>query len=183
MKPFLFSVFNIFLLMSCSSKQAAVEKKCPKLYKTDFTEVVSGKYETIFNQDTITFNEIRFQCVYSAFYTHKVMFDKFGKWDKAIYPSNSGSPILLWEKVDLLSTGKKYNIYTGGEENRSEIYSSVMIFDEKDQDVFAEDSEEKRELAEYFSDLMRNKDLDNKDFHEIYWNDRNAHNQQENSDS
>lgn len=80
---------------------------------------------------------------FSAGYTHKVMYDKFGKWDKAIYPSNKKSPILLWEKVDLFSNGEKYNVYTNGTEEWKHINASVMIFDENENDMLSMESSEK----------------------------------------
>lgn len=80
------SILLLFLIFSCSTSQKVVkEEKCPKIYKNKYTEILNEKYETIYNKDTISFNEIRFECIHSAFYTHKIMFDKFGKWDKSIY--------------------------------------------------------------------------------------------------
>jgi len=164
------SIISLFLIISCSTSQKVVKKeKCPKIYKNNYTEILNEKYETIYNKNTITFNEIRFECVYSAFYTHKVMFDKFGKWDEAIYPSNKKHPILVWKKVDLFSNGKKYNVYTNGIEEWKHIYASVMVFDENDKDLLLIESSEKESLTNYFAELIKKHNLENKDFYEVYW--------------
>jgi len=74
-------IISIFL--SCSSSQKANKKtKCPKIYKNKFTKVLNQKHIAINSADRIKINKIRYECVYSAFYTHKVMYDKYGKWDK-----------------------------------------------------------------------------------------------------
>tara|TARA_B110000211_G_scaffold230548_1_gene290279 strand:+ start:592 stop:1200 length:609 start_codon:yes stop_codon:yes gene_type:complete len=169
MKPAFFIILLLFIF-SCSSSQKVVEKdKCPKIYKNKYTEILNEKYETVYKNDTIQYNEIRFECVYSAFYTHKIMFDKFGKWDKEIYPSNKKHPILVWEKVDLFSNGKKYNVYTNGIEECKHIYASVMIFNENDIDLLNNESPEKERLTNYFADLIKKHKTEKKDFYEVYW--------------
>ncbi|MDX1773348.1 hypothetical protein DFR65_102114 [Oceanihabitans sediminis] len=164
------SIISLFLIISCSSSQKVVkEAKCPKIYKNKYTEILSEKYETIYNNDTISFNEIRFECVFSAFYSHKVMFDKFGKWDKTIYPSNKKHPILVWEKVELFSNGEKYNVYTNGMEEWKHIYASVMVFDENNKDLLSNESTQKERLTNYFADLIKNHKTEKRDFYEAYW--------------
>lgn len=133
----------LFITIQASSQIIVANEKCPKIYKNHYTEILNEKYETVSNKNTIAYNEIRFECVFSAGYTHKVMYDKFGKWDKAIYPSNKKSPILLWEKVDLFSNGKKYHVYTNGTEEWKHINASVMIFDENENDMLSMESSEK----------------------------------------
>lgn len=167
---FTYIIIIFFIVSGCSSSQKVIkETKCPKIYKNDFTEILNEKYVTISNNDTVKFNEIRFECVYSAFYTHKVMFDKFGKWDKAIYPSNENHPILKWENVDLYSNGKKYTVFTNGMEEWKHIYASVMIFDKNGTDLLSNESSEIDSLTNYFADLIKKHKIDKKDFYEIYW--------------
>lgn len=163
-------IISLFLVFSCSNFQTVVTKdKCPQIYQNNYTEILREKYQTIYNNDTIIFNEIRFECVYSAFYAHKVMFDKFGKWDKAIYPNNKTHPILVWEKVDLYSNGKKYNVYTNGTEEWKHIYASVMVFDENDTDLLISGSSEKEALTNYFAELIKKNKTEKIDFYEVYW--------------
>jgi hypothetical protein len=96
------------------------------------------------------------------------MFDKFGKWDKEIYPNNSNLPILLWENVDLYSNGKKYNVFTTGLEEWKHIYASVMVFDKNYIDLITDDSLEKENLINYFSDLIKKNKTYRKNFYEEY---------------
>ncbi|MFV8365493.1 hypothetical protein [Flavobacterium sp. XS1P27] len=163
-------IISLFLIFSCSTSQKIVDKAiCSQYFENKYTEILDKKYETIFNKDTITYNEIRFECAYSALYTHKVMFDKFGKWDKAIYPNNKKYPILVWEKVDLYSNGKKYNVYTNGTEEWKHIYASVMVFDENGTDLLSKESPEKENLKNYFSELIKKQNSKKKDFYKVYW--------------
>ena len=155
--------------MSCSSQKTAGEVKCPKIYKNDFTEILNEKYKTVYENDTITYNEIRFECIYSSFYTHKVMFDKYGKWDKEIYPSNRKHPILMWQNVDLFSNGKKYTIMTNGLEEWKHIYASVMVFDLNETDMLSSTAKEKEAITNLFSGLLKNHKTEKEDFFEIYW--------------
>jgi len=161
-------IFSIFL--SCSSSQKAIkETKCPKIYKNKFTEILNEKYVTVNGKDTTKINEIRYECVYSAFYTHKAMYDKYGKWDKEIFPSNRNRPILMWNNIDLLSNGKKYTVLTNGLEEWKHIYASVMILDEEERDVLTEQTEEKIALTNFFGELIKNHNPKKKDFYEVYW--------------
>jgi hypothetical protein len=166
----------VISINSCSSSQKTIikeksttEEKCPKIYKKNYTEILNVKHETIVDKDTLKYNEMRFECVYSAMYTHKIMFDKFGKWDKSIYPNNKRHPILVWKKVDLYSNGKKYNVYTNGIEEWKHIYASVMIFDENGKDLLSIESAEKESLTNFFANLIKRHNMKKGDFHEIYW--------------
>lgn len=169
MKYILTTVCLSFLL-SCASHKATKDNKCPKIYKNDFTTILHEKYKTVYNNDTIAFNEIRFECVYSALYTHKVMYDKYGKWNKEIFPSNSKHPILMWENIDLFSNGKKYTVLTNGVEEWQHIYASVMIFDDAKTDVLSDASPVKVSLTNLFADLIKSHNTEKNDFYETYWN-------------
>jgi hypothetical protein len=163
------------IALSCATPSKVVsEDKCPKIYKNSFTEIRNEKLKTLLNKDTVTFNEIRFECVFSAFYTHKIMYDKFGKWDKALFINNKKHPILVWENVDLFSDGKKYNVITDGLEEWKHIYASVMVFDYKENDLLSKDSIEKEKLINYFSNQIKKLNDRNQDFYEIYWKTVNS---------
>ena len=160
----------VLIILSCSSSQKAVkDEKCPKIYKNSFTKILNEKQKTVLNNDTISFNEIRFECVHSSFYTHEVMFEKFGKWDQAIYPSSRKHPILMWEKVDLFSDGKKYIVFTNGIEEWKHIYASVMVFDENEIDLLSDNSKEKEKLTNFFAESIKNLNTKEKFFYELYW--------------
>lgn len=164
-----FKLIVLLVIASCSSSQSVVKKeKCPKLYYRNYSKILNEEYKTIINSDTISFNEIRFQCVVSALLTHKVMFDKFGKWDEEVYPANKKHPVLMWKKLDLFSNGKGYDVYTNGKE-KAGIYASVMVFDEVDNDLLTRESMEKEKLTNYFSELIKNNKMKKRDFYEVYW--------------
>ncbi|PID71246.1 MAG: hypothetical protein CR985_00815 [Flavobacteriales bacterium] len=160
----------ISILLSCSSSQKSVKKtKCPKIYKNKFTKILNKECIIVNDADTTKINEIRFECVYSAFHTHKVMYDKYGKWDKEIYPSNRNHPILMWKNIDIFSNGKKYTILTNGLEEWKYIYASVMVLDKDERDILTEQTEEKTALTNFFAELIKNHNPEKKDFYEVYW--------------
>jgi hypothetical protein len=161
---------SIFILSCSSTQNVKQEVKCPKIYKNKYTAVLNEKYLVINSNDTTSYNEIRFECVYSALYTHKVMYDLYGKWNKEIYPSNRKHPILMWEKIDLFSNGKEYTILTNGLEERKHIYASVMVFDDTETDLLSEISVEREAITNLFTDFFENKNNKKKDFYEVYWN-------------
>ncbi|WJS96570.1 hypothetical protein NYQ10_08930 [Flavobacterium johnsoniae] len=159
-----------FFFLNCSlAQKATIEEKCPKIYENKFTEILNEKYVTVNGKDTTKINEIRYECVYSAFYTHKVMYDKYGKWDKEIFPSNRNHPILVWKNIDLFSNGKRYTILTNGLEEWGHIYASVMILDENERDILTEQTEEKIALTNFFGELLKKHNTRKKAFYEVYW--------------
>ena len=169
MRNIYLTIISIIILSCSASQNLKKETKCPKIYKNKFTEILNEKYSVVNNKDTTSFNEIRFECVYSSLYTHKVMFDKFGKWSKEIYPSNKKHPILMWEKIDLFSNGKEYSVLTNGIEEWKHIYASVMVFDKNTTDLLSETSKERQAITDLFAKYMQNQDHKKKDFYEVYW--------------
>lgn len=169
MKQFLLAALILTFYGCSTSEKVTKQEKCPKIYENDYTEILNEKHLVASANDTTFINEIRFECVYSMFYTHKVMFDKFGMWDNKVFLNNTKHPILIWKNVDLFSDGKKYAVYTEGLEEWRHIYASIMIFDENDNDLLAEDSVEKEKLISYFSNLIKNQDNYKTEFYELYW--------------
>ena len=166
----LFKFISIFVLISCSSGKTAMgEKKCDQIFETGFSEIIHTKYSTVVDKDTIDISEIRYQCVYGSMYSTKVMFDKFGKWDAVIYPNNDAHPFMLWKNVSLFEDDKLYNVYTKGLEAKNEIYTSFLVLDENENDLLDENSEEREKLTIYFADLLKNQDVNRREFYEIYW--------------
>src|SRR5690606_2652463 len=104
-----------------------------------------------------------------AMYTKKVMYDKFGKWTKEIRPNNERHPILLWENVKLFEDENKlFNVYANGDENWNEMYASVLIYDDQNNDCLQENNLLKEKIVNYFSKGIQN--LNNKkEFYDIYW--------------
>lgn len=162
--------FLLWLILSCSStKEVPTDKKCTRYYQHGFSEIVNEKYTTINNGDTVSFHHIRFQCTFSAMYSHIAMYNKFGRWHKEIYAKNTNRPFLLWENIDLFSNGKQYTVYTFGEEKQQDTHVTVMVFDHLGNDLLSESSEEKEELTAYFATLIRDKKNKENAFVREYW--------------
>lgn len=167
MKFFIYIVF-ILTIYGCSTSGNVNRKgKCPEIYENGYTEIINKKYYATSSNGTLVTNEIRFECVYSMFYTHKVMFDKFGKWDNQLFLERT-HPVLIWRNVDLFANGKMYTVYTDGLEEWKHIYASIMVTDTTEKDLLAEDSLEKEKLISYFSDMIKTRN-ENSGFYEIYW--------------
>ncbi|WP_435262993.1 hypothetical protein [Tenacibaculum sp. nBUS_03] len=165
----IFIVLITLISLNCSTKQKVSGlEKCPKIFKRNFSSIEDGKYKTILKNDTIIFNELRYKCVNSAFYTHKVMYDKFGGWHKVIYPKNSKSPILLWEKIDLFNNGEKLNIYTSGIEEWKHIYASIMVFDKNENDLLASNSSYKEKIKKMFAEMIKKNKTYKKEFYKKF---------------
>jgi len=159
------------ILLSCTSQKNISQNekvKCPKIYKNNFTKILNEKYVTIVDNDTISYNEIRFECVFSSFYTQKVMFDRFGKWDKEIYSKNRKHPVLVWNDIDLLSNGNEYIVIAYGIEEWKQIFASVMIFDKEEKDILS-DLDKRESITKLFSKMIKKNKTRKRDFYEVYW--------------
>ncbi|WP_296383219.1 hypothetical protein [Winogradskyella sp.] len=159
-------IITLLIIISCVSSQDKLKQdKCQNLYKTHKV-ILNKTYKTILNKDTIIFNEMRFYCV-SPFYTIKGMFNKFGKWDKEIYPNNVKQPLIKWEKIDLFSDGNTYDIVANGNERKQ--FASIMIFDSQQNDLLSSSSNEKDNLRNYFDKFFKKNRINREDFYKIYW--------------
>lgn len=166
------TIIGLVFIFNCGGSESVKNrKKCRKLYHGNYTNINNQEYKTIFKEDTITYSEVRFECVISALMTHKVMYDNYGMWDEVVYPNNKKHPLLFWDKVDIFKDGNKYNIFTNGDEgsDNPKIYASFMVFNELNQDLLKSNSKEKEKLMKYFSDLIGNNDKEKRGFYEIYW--------------
>jgi hypothetical protein len=163
----------LFLLLTITSTaQKSNKKKCSKIYPNNFSSVAVVLLNPQTIRDTIGITQIKFQCVYSAMTTHKIMFDKFGKWSTIIPTAKKSSPILKWENIDLFSNGNTYTVYTHGIETSGEIYASIMVLDSEKKDVLSQNHSEKEKIIEHFSNAIRDKKSSKKsEFYDTYWNE------------
>ncbi|NCO63312.1 MAG: hypothetical protein GW839_03275 [Flavobacteriales bacterium] len=157
-----------FFIVACVSNRKVV-KRCPNFFVNDFTEVLIKEHKTTEEKDIIIVNELRFECVFSALYSHKVMYDKFGAWDEVIYPAKIIHPVLSWKNVDLFSNGEKYNVFTYGVEEWKHIYVSVVVLDENENDLLNSTSNKKDVLIKYFTNMIKNNNAEKVGFYEKYW--------------
>ena len=155
MKNFLFTLITL-LLISCSSTKLTTEKRCRSALKNDYKNILEEKFESIVGNDTIFLNEVKYECVQTAFYTKKTMYDKFGKWDKEIYPKGEKHPILLWNNVKLFPNDTtEFIVAANGLESSKTIYTSVLVFNKKNEDLLAEKSVYRTRLINYFSKMIK----------------------------
>lgn len=112
--------------------QKTANPNTPYIYKNGYLNYNILKIPVIQKNDTINLNVLRFNAVFSAMYTKKVMYDRYGKWTKEIRPNNESHPILIWENVKLFDNeDRKFTVYANGDENWNEIYASILVFDNK----------------------------------------------------
>ena len=142
--------------------QKTANPNVPYIYKNGFLSY------TIVKNIVLDANELKFNAAASAMYTQKAMYDKFGVWAREIKTDNEMHPILVWEKVKLFEDeAKLYTVWAKGAENWSEIYASVLVFDENNKDCLVENNEAKSKIIQYFSERI--KKLSNSDaFYKAY---------------
>ncbi|MGI9650443.1 hypothetical protein [Chryseobacterium sp. RLHN22] len=174
---------NSFSQRSNKDKPVGVAQKTynpntPFIYKKGFKNYnVFTKKIIKKNNDTTELNELKFNAVLSAMYTKQVMYERFGKWSKEVRPNiDESHPILVWEKVKLFEgEDKQYSVYANGDENWNEIYASVLVFDENNNDCLSTSYSNKEKIIEYFSNGIQS--LSNgKDFYKVYWQSVNSYN-------
>ena len=162
-------IFALVIVSSCSPTKQISYSKCPSMDENYYENILEDKFKTVIKNDTIQLNVIKFLCVRTAFYLDKGMFDKFGKWHQTIHPDGK-TPFLLWQRVKLFSNDTtKFTVATRGYEGLETIYTSVLVFDENNKDLLADNSEYKSKLIEYFSNMIHTNDKRKKDFYEHYW--------------
>jgi len=168
MKYFLTILF-LFSALNCFSQEQNDKDRCPSVYRNNFKRILVDAFESVVGKDTLILTEVKYECTYSALYTHKLMFDKFGKWHKSVSHEGKTTPSLIWENVQLFpESSKKYTVISSGEESWKYIYSGVMVLDESGKDVLAEDSPERQKLIDYFKKLIRKNKDKNASFYEVY---------------
>lgn len=159
-------------MISCSSSKQSNNVKlreCADYYENDFAIIKELKYSTIFEGDSLSYTQIKFQCTRSALYNLRTMYGFFGKWHKSVFPANRKKPLLIWENVDLFSNGNKYNVVTFGEENsRDDVSTSFMIFNNKGEDLLLKNETFKNKAIEFFASNLRNTENKSKEYYHQY---------------
>ena len=138
-------------------------------------------YNFTLNGKKLSVKELRFNAVYSSFYTKKVMFDNFGKWDKIISIKKTRHPLLVWQNIKLdKNQEKEYTIIARSFEDTTadknvlkrkdeefSIYASVIVLDADFNDCFS-NTKDKENIINYFSEGIKN--LTNSElFYNTYW--------------
>lgn len=174
---YLYFLCIVCVLNSCAPKPIWYKKKCTKYLKNDFGAITDQTVKFIIDGDSILATEVKFECVYSAFYTQKVMYNHFGKWDKALTPdSNENDIALVWYEIPLdINKDQLYTIIANGQESSQKMYASIVVLDEHGRDVLYSQSSNRDSIIDLFSKWIRE---DNSvetiskteiDFYEAYW--------------
>mgnify|MGYP006282809119 CR=1 FL=1 len=146
------------------------ERRCLEILKNSYKTIILDSITSVVDNKTIYLRELKYECVYTSFYTKKGMFDRFGKWDQEIFLEGEYHPILLWQNVRLFPDDPKtFNVAATGDENMSTIYASVLVSDSKNRDMLAEGSEYKDKLITYFSEMIRSNKPNKRKYYDVYW--------------
>jgi hypothetical protein len=182
MKRIILLTILIITILSCSSSKGNSDKgngvgikrktsnpNMPYIYKNGYENFEIIPVLTVHQKDSTYINELRFNAVFSAMYTKKLMYEKFGRWDKEIWINNDRHPTLLWEKRKIFGeNGEAYTIATSGEESRKGMYASVIVFDNENHDCLTENSPKREFLINYFSNGIKRLSS-SKEFYDVYW--------------
>ncbi|MCG1037664.1 hypothetical protein [Polaribacter sargassicola] len=189
MKQLILISFILTVILGCSSsksiinnnkavgiKQKSFNSHIPYTYINGYKNYEIKPILSIKNNDSTYTNELRFNAVNSAMYTKKIMYDKFGKWDKEFWPDGANQPILIWEKRKLIKNQNElYSVATNGKESMKEMFASVIVFDSKNQDCLSEDYKLKDPVVNFFATKIKNLSS-NHDFYDVYWKMVKEHN-------
>jgi len=172
MRLFQRSLFTALTLLitSYALAQKNEEQSCQFILKNEYQSITEEDFKLKLHKKKLILNEIKYQCAYSAMYTSKGMFDRFGKWDEVIFSKNKTRPLFLWENVKLFPDDTiSFNVVAHGLENEKTTYASVMVFDKAYKDLLSENSDYKTKLKDNFSVVIRTNDPNQTKFYEAYW--------------
>lgn len=124
------------------------------LYKNGFRDYSVTKIETKTETETKSYNELRFDSVYSQNYTKILMFNGFGQWDRAM-ESTGNNYTLVWRDVKLLpGSAEKFTVFTNGVRSFRYMYAAVNVFDSENRDCLAEGHPMREKLIKHFSEKI-----------------------------
>jgi hypothetical protein len=153
------SVSNYLIAQSSIEKVSEVgtpyktkNKSNPYIFKNGYKKYEIKQILSITGKDTTYLNELKFNAVFSAMYTQKMMYDKFGKWHSEISSKKQRKLILTWQNIKLFENDSElYTVVAYGIEDRKEIYASVIVFDSKNNDCLSANSDKRALITDYFS--------------------------------
>ncbi len=144
----------------------------PYIYKNGYKDFEIVRVPTVTGKNTIYTGELRFNAVYSSFYTMELLFDAFGIWDKELRAKEDYTSILVWKKKKLFADSNRlYDIYARGKENKTEMYAAVMVFDDNKNDVLIDSSAERNKMVNYFAQGIKHL-KSNRKFYKVYGKER-----------
>jgi hypothetical protein len=183
-KVIILTAISVFIFYSCVNnyQSAKYSKEMIEKYrvsktkaypKNNFKNVIEDTLR-ILGEDVVL-NSINFNGSYTAFYTSKVMYDEFGKWDVFRYDKEQNDFICKWENRIMTSDSLPITIYTTGEENKYFMYSGFSATDVNGNDLLTDGNPYKPVLTRIIGNLIRANDSAKKDFYTEYWELRNSY--------
>lgn len=161
----------LFLLLivsslGCSSLKKAEKVDCYRYHENGYQQKTTSFTELTIEGSVRSLMDIRYQCVYSALYTSKAMYDHFGKWTKMI---NVDEDVMqVWQDVDVLGDGMKVSVITFGYEEWGSVLAGIMIYDQE-KDILLTNPEYRKSVAKFFSKAIKKNDKSKDAFYEDYW--------------
>jgi len=188
MKKIILIAFIISITLSCSSSKTNYDYRndvgyrvktrnphTPYIYENGYKNFKIKPVFSIQNNELSHIHELRFYAVYSAMYTKKLMYEKYGKWDEEVWLDGSRTPILIWNNRKLIeSSDELYSVAANGTESMDEIFASVIVTDSKDRDALAANYVAKDSLIKYFAYGIKNLS-GNDEFYELHRKRVEAH--------
>lgn len=180
-------LFTIILIMSCNASKTTNKNRVglkvktsnantPYIYKYGYGDFTIQPILVNQSTDSTYVNELRFNAVYSSFYTKQLLFEKYGRWDKEIWIEGNNHPILIWKNRQLLKpSATLYTVAANGSESKQGIFATILVFDSKDQDALADDSLVKQQFVTFFCEGMKKLNKSSS-FYKLYWEMVNEHN-------
>jgi hypothetical protein len=163
----------ICLFFSCASSRVLKNRvvnvgDCKYMIKNGFQNITDNKVLLEIKNDTLLLTEIKYECTFHSFYTGGIMYNEFGKWNNTL-SSNTGMTMMIWNNIQLFKNDTtRINVATKGTENTKTINSSVIVYDNNNNDLLSKNSKYREKLIDYFS--KRIKSIRNTDkFYEEYW--------------
>ena len=126
-------------------------------------------YYSSFNGKKTKTYEGKFHCPFTTFYTAKVLYDKYGKWDQVVFYEDGRNEKLLWSNIQLFKDSKdKYSIAASGYEDEWDMYASIIVFDKKGKDMLQPTNPLSKEIMDLIGEMIQNNDEKNQDFYDEY---------------
>lgn len=173
-------IFSIIILLYLSNllvaqkgpvgiKHKTYSKETPFIYIKGYKNYYFEEIESFLNSKDSVSNELRFNLAYSAFYTSEVMFQHHGLWDSTLKRTKKEAPILIWFNKKLLEDDDElYTVAAFGFESQEEIYTSLVILNEKGEDCLKDTHPQKERLIRHFSKGIQELKKAKK-FYRKYW--------------
>ncbi|MFD2917996.1 hypothetical protein [Psychroserpens luteus] len=130
---------------SCSSYRIGTERQ------------ITWSYVHIKEAD-VKLNQVRY-CTHNPSVVSQLLYEELGHWDGLYVDKEKKSVIIFWKDQKIEGIDKKF---TYGLTSYHDVLSSVIVYDENDNDMLAQNSEYREILLDNFKKRINSYDTDNK---------------------